>query len=119
MEDRALEGEQGERDLSAPQAAPGKDGFHLFQRKGGGALTIGDYHGVEHQIRIEALPARLDVADRHRLTNGLTDRLLDLSVIDADIGQNKKTQAEDQQRKKQPGGERQPPGHNQRNVQRG
>ena len=28
---RALEGEQGERDLSAPQAAPGENGLHLFQ----------------------------------------------------------------------------------------
>ena len=117
MQDGPFECEQGERHLAARNTGPGKDRLHLLQRECRIPLAVGDHHVFQNQVGIEALPARLDAADGYRLADGRRDRLFDLRVIAADVGQDDEAQAEDQQRKDKPAAKQYTPGHAQGRAQ--
>ena len=71
-------------------------------------MAVGDHHVIEHQVRIQSLPARFQTTDRDRLANRPAGRQFDFAAVFADFRQHAEAQDEQQDHKQQPGDEQTP-----------
>ncbi len=73
---------------------PGQGGGNLRQAQRRLAGTVMDHDIVEHQVRVQPMPGRMDGADGHRPRQRLARHLLDIRLVPVDVRQHQVAQTD-------------------------